>query len=188
MRRWRRRRRPRGVTLGRGVRLGRGVQLDAAPGARIVLGDGCVLGEGTRILARAGTVSIGAGAVLGERCTLLAEAGIAIGAGARLADRVAAVDFDHRTGDPETPIRLQGIDAAPIAIGDRVQLGPGASVLRGVCVGDDAVVGAYAVVTRDVPAGVRVDGVPAASLKPRPAAARTPGTSSRRSSTGRCTS
>lgn len=43
-------------------------------------------------------------------------------------------------------------------IGDRVFLGAGAKVLGGVTIGDDAVVGANAIVTRDVPAGATVVG------------------------------
>ena len=170
-------RRPRGVSYGDGVRVARGVVLDAAPGARIVLEDRCSLGERTRILARAGTVRIGAGAVLEDRCTLTAHAGIAIGAGARLGDGAMIVDFDHRIGDPEQPVRLQGLDAAPVAVGERAVLGAGASVLRGVTVGAGAVVGAHAVVTRDVAPGQRVDGVPAA---PATAAAGRPSTASTR--------
>lgn len=141
--------------------IGARVQLDAALGGRIVLGDGCVIGEGCRLLVRGGVVEIGAGAVLEPRCTLLAHASITVGAGTRLGDGAMAVDFDHDTADVETPMRLQGLLPAPVSIGAQVTLGPGACVLRGVTVGDGAVVGAHAVVTRDVPPGMRVDGVPA---------------------------
>jgi serine O-acetyltransferase len=52
-------------------------------------------------------------------------------------------------------------------LGDRVFLGTGARVIGPVHLGDDAVVGANAVVTRDVPAGTTVVGVPARPLPPR---------------------
>jgi acetyltransferase-like isoleucine patch superfamily enzyme len=48
-----------------------------------------------------------------------------------------------------------------VVIGDRVWLGTRAVVLKGVTIGDGAVVAAGAVVTRDVPAGAVVAGVPA---------------------------
>lgn len=51
--------------------------------------------------------------------------------------------------------------AEPIAIGSNVWLGGGAIVLPGVTIGDDTVVGAGAVVTRDLPAGVVAVGNPA---------------------------
>ncbi len=164
------RRLPAGVQAGASVNIGRDVRFEADDGGRIVLEDGCSLADGCRLVARGGEVRIGAGAVLGERCSLLAHAGIAVGPGARLGDGTMAVDFDHVFSDPETPIRLQPLENGPIAIGARARIGHGASVLRGVTVGDEAVVGEHAVVTRDVPAGARASGVPA-SVAPAPAPA-----------------
>ena len=55
--------------------------------------------------------------------------------------------------------------AQPIAIGDNVWLGGGVIVCPGVTIGDDTVVAAGAVVTRDLPAGVLAAGVPARVLR-----------------------
>jgi acetyltransferase-like isoleucine patch superfamily enzyme len=51
-------------------------------------------------------------------------------------------------------------------VGRNVWIGAGATVLQGVTIGDDAVVAAGAVVTRDVPPAVLVAGVPARVVKP----------------------
>lgn len=56
-------------------------------------------------------------------------------------------------------------------LGRRVNIGAGAKVLGGVTIGDDAVIGANAVVLHDVPAGVTVVGVPARPLRARSAGA-----------------
>jgi acetyltransferase-like isoleucine patch superfamily enzyme len=56
--------------------------------------------------------------------------------------------------------------AAPIAIQRNVWLCAGAMVLQGVTVGEDSVVAAGAVVTRDVPSGTLVAGVPARVVRP----------------------
>ena len=59
------------------------------------------------------------------------------------------------------PRRAKLEAAAPIAIGDNVWLGGGTIVLPGVTIGDDSVIGAGAVVTKDVPADVLAVGNPA---------------------------
>lgn len=155
---------PRVEVRGRPPALGRDVRLEARPGARLVLGDACVVGDGCRLLARDGSIEIGAGAVLGERCTLLAHAGITVGAGAVLGAGVMAVDFDHGFADPERPVRLQPLVRAAVAVGPRARIGHGACLLPGVTIGEGAAVGEQAVVTRSVPAGTRVGGVPARPL------------------------
>lgn len=143
--------RRRGVDLTGRPRLGRGVHLQAAPGARIVLGDSCVIGDGCRLLARGGEVRVEAGATLGERCVLVAHAGIAVASGAVLGDRVMIADFDPGTDDVERPVRLQPITTAPVSVGAGSRIGHGASLLRGVTIDAGAVVGAHAVVTREPP-------------------------------------
>jgi serine O-acetyltransferase len=65
-------------------------------------------------------------------------------------------------------------DAGLPRLGDRVYVAPGATILGGVTIGDDAVIAANAVVLTDVPAGAIVGGVPARVLSTAttPAAAR----------------
>lgn len=143
-------------------RLGRGVRLDLAPGALLTLGDRSRIGDGCRFhLGHGAAVTIGAGAQLGERCVVAAHERIEVRAGARLGDEVVLIDFDHDTTDVEQPVRLQGLVTAPVVIGERAIVDAAAGVLRGVSVGDGARVGVRAVVTRDVAAGARVEGVPA---------------------------
>ena len=64
------------------------------------------------------------------------------------------------------PRRAKWESAEPIAIEDNVWLGGGAIVCPGVTIGADTVVGAGAVVTKDLPAGVLAAGVPARVLRP----------------------
>ncbi|MFI6077524.1 sugar O-acetyltransferase [Actinoplanes sp. NPDC051343] len=66
--------------------------------------------------------------------------------------------------DP-TPRRAKWEAAKPITIGHNVWLGGGVIVLPGITVGDDTVVGAGAVVTRDLPPGVVAAGSPARVLR-----------------------
>lgn len=52
----------------------------------------------------------------------------------------------------------------PVEIGGNVMIGANCTILPGVRIGDGAVVGAHSLVTRDVPPGARVGGVPARPL------------------------
>jgi maltose O-acetyltransferase len=66
--------------------------------------------------------------------------------------------------DPE-PRRIGWESAKPIVVGDNVWLSAGVIVCPGVTIGDHTVVGAGAVVTRDLPAGVVAMGVPARVIR-----------------------
>jgi acetyltransferase-like isoleucine patch superfamily enzyme len=143
-------------------RLGRNVRFDLAPGALVALGDGCRVGDGCRFRVGPGAaVDIAQDARLGERCVIAAHERVEIGRGARLGDEVVLIDFDHDVRDVERPVREQGLLTAPVVIGPRAVVGAAAGVLRGVTVGEGARIGVRAVVTHDVPAGARAEGVPA---------------------------
>jgi acetyltransferase-like isoleucine patch superfamily enzyme len=144
------------------VRLGRGVRFDLAPGALVSLADGCRIGDGCRFhIGDGAVVTVGSGAVLGERCVLAAHERIEIGARADLGDEVVIVDFDHDLRDVERPVRQQGLLTAPVVIGEGAVIATSAGILRGVTIGARAHVDVRAVVTHDVPAGARAQGVPA---------------------------
>ena len=108
-------------------------------------------------------ISIGTRTFVNYDCVLLDVAPIRIGAACQLATRVQLLTATHPI-DPE-PRRIGWESAEPIEIGDNVWLGGGAVVCPGVTIGADTVVGAGAVVTRDLPAGVVAAGVPARVLR-----------------------
>jgi maltose O-acetyltransferase len=104
-------------------------------------------------------VSIGARTFFNYGCLMLDVAPVTIGAACQVASRVQFVTATHPI-DPE-PRRLGWESAKPIVVGDNVWLSAGVILCPGVTIGDDTVVGAGAVVTRDLPAGVVAMGVPA---------------------------
>jgi maltose O-acetyltransferase len=86
-------------------------------------------------------------------------AGVTIGDDTRIGPAVQVYTAEHPL-DPE--LRRSGLESGrPVTIGSNVWIGGGAIILPGVCIGDDAVVGAGSVVTHDLPAGARVAGNPA---------------------------
>jgi acetyltransferase-like isoleucine patch superfamily enzyme len=116
------------------------VQLSAGPGARVTIGDGTFINNGTVVSARSQVR-------IGRRC--------------QIAPGVVVMDSDfHEVGDLSRPG-----PSRPIFIGDDVWLATRAMVLKGVTIGNGAVVASGAVVTRDVPPHTLVAGVPARPVR-----------------------
>ena len=147
--------------------IGPRVMLEIGKRGRIELGRWSWLGHGTKIRCHEGIVSIGAKTVLGQECTISAYQHVAIGRECVIADRVMLIDFDHGVVEVDRPIRLQGIYKRDVHVGNNVWIGYGACILRGVTIGDNAIVGTSAVVTKDVPANAIVAGVPARVVRMR---------------------
>ncbi|HEX8690021.1 MAG TPA: acyltransferase [Solirubrobacterales bacterium] len=151
------------------VFFGSGLELQIEPRGRIDFGRFVWLGHGTKIRCHEGTVEIGRKTVLGQECTISAYERVRIGEQCVIADRAMFIDFDHGVVEVERPIRNQGIYTRPVEVGSNVWIGYGACVLRGVSVGDNAIVGTNSVVTKDVPANAVVAGIPARIIRMRDA-------------------
>ena len=125
------------------------------------------VGEGVvvrpRFYCEYGAVSIGDRTFVNVDAVMLDVMPITIGAACQLAPRVQLLTATHPI-DPE-PRRAGWEYGDPITIADNVWLGAGAIVCPGVGIGESTVVGAGAVVTRDLPAGVLAAGVPARVLR-----------------------
>jgi maltose O-acetyltransferase len=121
------------------------------------------VGEGVVVRApffcEYGAISIGDGTFVNVSAVMLDVAPITIGAACQIATCVQLLTATHPV-DPE-PRRLGWEYGEPITLADNVWLGGGVIVCPGVTIGQDTVVGAGAVVTRDLPAGVVAAGVPA---------------------------
>jgi acetyltransferase-like isoleucine patch superfamily enzyme len=151
--------------------LGRRLELQIAKQATIRFGRFVWIGDGTKIRCHEGEVVIDHKTVLGQECTISAYRHVRIGEQCVIADRAMFIDFDHGAVEVERPMRVQGIYKRDVDVGSNVWIGYGACILRGVRVGDNSIVGANSVVTRDVPANGVVGGVPARLLRMRDAPA-----------------
>ncbi len=110
-----------------------------------------------------GAISIGDGTFINVDAVMLDVMPITIGAGCQIGTRVQLLTASHPL-DPE-PRRMGWEYGESITIADNVWLGGGAIVCPGVSIGEDTVVGAGAVVSRNLPAGVVAAGVPARVLR-----------------------
>ena len=102
-------------------------------------------------------------AMLNFNCTFLDSSTITIGDRTLIGPGCCLICTNHSI-DPEE--RLKGVfHNKPIRIGKRVWLGGNVTVLPGVTIGDDSVIGAGSVVTKDIPAGVVAAGNPCRVLR-----------------------
>lgn len=96
-----------------------------------------------------------------------AQRGITIGNYVMLGYHVNLASVGHSYTNPNLPIKLQGEYGAPITIEDDVWIGANATILPGVKIGKGAIVGANAVVTKNVNPYSIVGGIPAKHIKYR---------------------
>lgn len=111
-------------------------------------------------------ITLGTDTFLNFGCFILDIVPVTIGDRTQIGPGVQLLTADHPR---EAAARESGLEfARPITIGTNVWIGGGALVLPGVSIGDHAIVGAGAVVTRDVAAGATVAGNPARPLATSP--------------------
>lgn len=156
----------RNIHLGAGVFIDHGVYLHATPGG-IEIGDNACLMHNAELhvfnfrdLPHA-FIRIGRRTFVGESVVIRGQGGVTIGDSVLIAPLAKILAVNHEFGDPARPVLDQGISGQGIVIEDGAWIGAGAAVLDGVRIGRGAVVGANAVVTRDVPPRSVAVGVPA---------------------------
>lgn len=108
-----------------------------------------------------GSIRIGTNVSIGSYTEIYGHGGCVIGNDCQIAGHCYIIPANHRFVDPELPIRLQGLECKGIVIEEDCWLGHGVSVLDGVRIGRGSVIGARAVVTKDIPPYSIAVGIPA---------------------------
>lgn len=104
-------------------------------------------------------IALGDGVFLNFNCVILDVCRVVIGARTQIGPGVQILAADHPR---DAASRAAGVEfGRPITIGEDVWIGGGAIILPGVTIDDGALIGAGAVVTRDMPAGATAVGNPA---------------------------
>lgn len=130
--------------------------------AGMQIGEGSSIHTGLKLYNPAG-IQIGKDTIIGEDAVLDGRGLLIIGNHVAFATGVMIYNSQHDIDDPQFAAITQAVH-----IDDYVFIGPRAIILPGVHIGKGAVVGAGAVVTKDVPSGVVVGGVPAKPIGDRP--------------------
>lgn len=106
-------------------------------------------------------ISIGKNVFINSGCRFQDQGGITIGDDALIGHNVVLATLNHEI----KPEKRKNMVPAPILIGKNVWIGANATILPGITIGDNSVVAAGAVVTKDVPANTIVGGVPAKMIR-----------------------
>ena len=158
-------RHPSRIRLGSGVIIDDNCVLDAKgeSGEGIVIGEGVILGRNTILSCKGGSIEIGDNTNIGANCMLLSETRLSIGKNVLVAGMTYIVaGGNHGIDRTDIPIICQPCNSkGGVTIQDNCWLGANVTVLDGVTIGRDTVVGAGAVVTDDLPELAIAVGVPA---------------------------
>lgn len=152
------------LRVGRGVRLGKSVYISVVKGGYLNIGDNVHIDTNAFVTAE-GPLSIGANSYVGVGAVIVALEGISIGPNALIAAYATIRDQGHRFDGVDIPYREQGNVGSPIRIGSNVWIGTKATILRGVDIGDDAIIGANSVVTSTVESATMAVGTPARAVR-----------------------
>lgn len=153
------------VSVGKRLRVERIFSIAGNP--KIYVGDDVYVSGTIAILAGRifpnPELRIGNRTFVGDGCQFAVAKSIEIGDDVLIAGECSISDYSQHPVDPEkrvASLQVDPEDVRPVRIGNRAWLGRRATILPGVTVGDDAVVGACAVVTKDVPPGAICVGNP----------------------------
>jgi len=161
------------ISFGRDCFIGRNVVLDASNGV-LYIGDNVEIRDGVRIYAK--RIKIGSKTTLGESSMCIGSlktgdnvwvargcdlSNVTINDGAILGPYVSFISNNHDR-NKDGSIKMSGSSSNyPILVESGAWICSRAIILKGVCVGKNAIVGAGAVVTKSVDSGIVVAGVPA---------------------------
>lgn len=107
-------------------------------------------------------IRVGRNVFINQNCTMYDLGGIDIGDDVMIGPNVSLITSGHPI---EPSLRREFVTAAPIVIERNVWIAAGSTIIGGVTVGENSVVAAGAVVTRDVPPNTLVGGNPARVIR-----------------------
>lgn len=151
------------LTIGPFVTVEEGVTLDTSdnPSSVLSISARSKVKSGTILKTYAGSIHIGPRTSIGEYNVLTGHGGLTVGAECMFGPYVFVNTASHIV-EGQDSFRFQGEAAVGVQIGDNVWLGARCSVLDGVKIGSDTIVGAHSLLLKNLPNNVLAFGQPAA--------------------------
>ncbi|WP_415526516.1 acyltransferase [Clostridium sp.] len=108
---------------------------------------------------------IGENTFIGPFSIIHCRKSINIGNNCMIGEAVSIRDNDHKFREKNKNYNQQGFDIKKTAIGDNVWIGAKVTILSGVIIGDNSIIGANTLVNKDIPDNTIVGGVPVKIIK-----------------------
>lgn len=134
-------------------------------GKGMLNGTGRIIVNDDVMLFTKGELLIGDNLGVNSYSRIVVHEKVEIGNNVTIGQMVSILDHDHNYKMKNDALVLDGYTTAPIKIGNNVWIGDKASILKGVTIGDNVVVGANTLVNKDVPSNCVIGGVPFKVLK-----------------------
>ncbi len=130
------------------------------------IGEKCNILESV-VISNPDKVSLGKRVSIHQFCYLDGQGEIEIGNDVAIANHVKILTSDHVFKNNDVAIKDQGIEIDKITIKDNVWIGAGATILKGVVIGENSIIGAQSLVNKNIPPNVIAAGVPCKVVKER---------------------
>ena len=157
-------RHPHKIKIGEGVIIDDNCVLDAkgTDSSSIMLGEGVFIGRNTIIYCKNGNINLHPKVNIGVNCSLYAKGQLTIGKGTMIAAYTYIMNGGRYDYTSPIPLAEQNdYSNGTTDIGHNCWIGAKVVIFDGLSIGDSAVIGAGAVVTKDIPSNVIAMGVPA---------------------------
>ena len=167
-------RHPHKIRIGNDVVIDDGCVLDAKGMTNdgIEIGNGVFIGRQTIVNTKDGNIVLEDGVNISSFCMVFSASHVRCGSNTLIAAYSYLVGGDHDVDRTDVAIIDQARPSHGITVGSNCWLGAGVTVLDGVTIGRDVVVGANSVVTKDLVDFSIAAGSPAARIRARPVAAQ----------------
>jgi len=159
------------ISWGLYLKLGDNVFISALGKKGISFGNNVGIGAFSRVVVSTSLnqlgefIKIGNNVGIGEYAYLGGAGGLEIGHDCIVGQYFSCHPENHNYQDFNLPIRLQGVNRKGIKIGNNCWIGSKVTILDGVTIGDNCVIAAGSVVTKDMPSNSIVAGLPAKVIK-----------------------
>ena len=156
------------IKIGKNSTIKYSSEFKLTDGAKLVIGSNCTIKENSYFLLTKPNpyLQMGDYVGIGRNCYIAIKDHLEIGSYTRIGPNVTILDQDH-TYEKSDLIMNQHADIQKVKIGKDVWIGANAIVLKGITIGNGAILGAGSVVTKDIPPYEIWAGVPAKFIKER---------------------